>query len=173
MYNTWSAVTPTFSMKYVDQLTPDKVNREILAYTREYLQTLKDFYLKTFKAAVKRIDEIKHSYNLDELQELERRNANKTLEEFVTNKKSFDYYTEYNGDLIQLRDPIFRDPTNKFIKAHFYAPRKMIAGRFVPTLWVNVMILWVNTIIIYLLLYYRLLKKLLDRLERTSHPKST
>jgi len=165
--------TPTFSMKYVDQLTPEKVNREILAYTREYLQTLKDFYVKAFSAAVKRIEEIKHSYNLNELLELERRNSNKTLEEFVTNKKSFDYFTEYNGDLIQLRDPIYRDPTNKFIKAHFYAPRKMIAGRFVRTIWVNVMILWVNTVFLYIFLYYRLLKKLLDRLERTSHPKST
>ena len=164
---------PTFTMKYVDQLTPGTINKEILSYTREYLQTLKDFYIKTFNAALNRIEEIKKSYNLDELKELERRYANKTLEEFVTNKKTFKYYTEYNGDLIQVRDPIYRDPTSKFIKAHFYAPRKMIAGRFVPTIWVNVMILWINTIIIYLFLYYRLLKKLLDRLERTSHHKSS
>ena len=164
--------TPTFSMKYVDQLTPEAVNKEILAYTREYLQTLKDFYVKSFKAAVKKIEEIKQSYNLEELKELERRNSNKTLEEFVTNKKTFEYFTEYNGDLIQLRDPIYRDPTSRFIKAHFYAPRKMVAGIFIPTIWVNVMIIWVNTLIIYIFLYYRLLKKLLDRLERTSYHKS-
>jgi ABC-type multidrug transport system ATPase subunit len=165
--------TPTYTMKYVDQLTPGTVNKEILDYTREYLQALKDFYIKTFNAALNKINEIKKSYRLDELKDLERRNANRTLEEFVTNKKTFKYYTEYNGDLIQIRDPIYRDPTHKFIKAHFYAPRKMIAGRFISTIWVNVMILWINTIIIYILLYYRLLKRLLDRLERTSHHKSS
>jgi hypothetical protein len=68
--------------------------------------------------------------------------------------------------MIQKRGPIFQDPTNRFIKAHFYAPRKMIAGVFFPTIWVNVMVIWFMTFILYLLLYFRVLKRLLDRLER-------
>ena len=40
---------PTYTMKYLDQLTPGSINREVLAYTREYLQALKDFYSRTFK----------------------------------------------------------------------------------------------------------------------------
>ena len=92
--------------------------------------------------------------------------SNKTLEEFVTNKKTFDYFIEYKGDMIQVRDPIYRDPTHKFIKAHFYAPRKMIAGIFVPTLWVNVMVIWFMTLMLYILLYFRVFKKFLDYTER-------
>jgi ABC-type multidrug transport system ATPase subunit len=160
--------TPTFTMKYVDQLTPEAVNPEILAYTREYLQTLKEFYTKTFKAAINKIEAINQSYALDERLKLEQRYSNKTLEEFVTNNKSFDYYTEYKGDMIQKRYSIYQDPTHKFIKAQFYAPRKMIAGKFVPTLWVNVMVIWIMTIILYLLLYFRVLKKFLDFMEQRS-----
>ncbi|TFG89716.1 MAG: ATP-binding cassette domain-containing protein, partial [Candidatus Atribacteria bacterium] len=145
---------PTFTMKYLDELTPGLVNQEILAYTREYLQTLKDFYSKTSKAAGIKIDEITQSFNPDDLQELERRYANKTLKEFVTNNKSFEYFTEYRGDLIQKRDPIYLDPTHKFIKAHFYAPRKMFAGKYVPTLWVNVLVIWTMTLLLYILLYF-------------------
>ncbi len=162
---------PTFTMKYVDQLTPESINPEVLAYTREYLQTLKDFYSRTFKGAVNKINEIVQSYNLHDLQELERGNANKTLEEFVTNNKTFDYFTEYKGDMIQKRDPIYLDPTFKFIKAHFYAPRKMIAGRFVQTLWVNVMVIWFMTIILYVLLYFRILKNFLDFMEKSPQRK--
>ena len=162
---------PTFTMKYLDQLSPELINREVLAYTREYLQTLKDFYSLTFKGAVNKINEIVQTFNLEELQELERSSANKTLEEFVCNNKTFDYYTEYKGDMIQKRDPIYLDPTYKFIKAHFYAPRKMIAGTFIPTLWVNVMVIWFMTIILYILLYYRLLKKLLDFMEKSPQRK--
>jgi len=165
-------VTPTFTMKYLDQLTPESINREILAYTEDYFNALKDFYLKTYKAAVNKINEITLSYNLEKLQGLKRNHANKTLEEFVTNKKTFDYFTEFNGNMIQVRDPIYQDPSNKFVKAHFYAPRKMIAGAFMPTLWVNVMVIWIMTIVLYMLLYFRALKKFNDYIERITQKKT-
>ena len=165
-------VTPTFTMKYLDQLTPESINREILAYTEEYFNALKDFYLKTYKAAVNKINDITLSYNLEKLQGLKRDHANKTLEEFVTNKKTFDYFTEFNGDMIQVRDPIYQDPSNKFLKAHFYAPRKMIAGAFMPTLWVNVMVIWAMTLVLYILLYFRALKKFNDYIERITQKKT-
>ena len=171
--HTYYNQTPTYTMKYLAQLTPEAFNKEVLDYTREYLQTLKDFYTQTFKGAVTKINEINQSYTLEEIQELKRRNANNTLEEFVTNNKTFDYYTEYNGDMIQKRDPIYLDPTHKFIKAHFYAPRKMIAGTFVPTLWVNVMMIWVMTILLYVLLYFRVFKKLLDSTGQPSAGKAS
>ena len=160
-------------MKYLDHLNPEAFNKEVLDYTREYLQTLKDFYTQTFKGAVTKINEINQSYTLEEIQDLKRRNANNTLEEFVTNNKTFDYYTEYKGDMIQKRDPIYLDPTHKFIKAHFYAPRKMIAGTFVPTLWVNVMMIWFMTILLYVLLYFRVFKKLLDSTGQPSAGKAS
>jgi hypothetical protein len=164
--------TPTYSMKYVDQLQPGSLSTEILDYTREYLQALKDFYVSTFKTAVTRENEIIASFDLEELRELERNYANNTLEEFVTNDKSFTYYTEYNGDLIQKKDLIYQDPSYRFVKAHFYAPRKMVGRSFVPTIWVNVMVIWVMTLCLYVLLYFRVLKKFLDWMERLSARKA-
>jgi ABC-type multidrug transport system ATPase subunit/23S rRNA U2552 (ribose-2'-O)-methylase RlmE/FtsJ len=158
--------TPTFSMKYVDQLTSQDLNEEILEYTREYLQTLKNFYSKTFKSAVNQINQLIQSKDLEELKILERAHTNKSLEEFVTNNKTFDYFTETKGDMIQKRDPIYMDPTSRFIKAHFYAPQKMIAGIFIPTIWVNILVIWFMTLCLYILLYYRVLKGLMDLLER-------
>ena len=158
--------TPTFTMKYLDQLSPESISGEVLAYTREYLVALTDFYRKLYKAANTRLDEITRSFDLDDLQRLRQKHANRTLEEFVTNNKTFEYFIEDKGDMIQLRDPIYRDPTHRFIKAHFYAPRKMIAGSYFPTLWVNVMVLWIMTLFLYVLLYFRVLKKFLDYTER-------
>jgi len=160
--------TPTYSMKYLDQLEPGSLNREVLSYTREYLEALKDFYSATFKLAVTRENEIIESFDEQTYRELERKHANKRLEEFVTNSKSANYYTEYKGDMIQKKDLIYLDPTQRFIKAHFYAPRKMVAGAFVPTIWVNVIVIWMMTLALYFLLYFRVLKKFLDRMERSS-----
>ncbi|MDX2432375.1 MAG: ATP-binding cassette domain-containing protein [Bacteroides sp.] len=166
--------TPGFSMKFIDQLYPELINQEMIAYTREYLETLKTFYKGTFKNASNDIDKITKSFDRETLKKLQRDYSNKTLAEFVTNNKSFDYYTEFKrkGEMIQKRDPIYLDPTHKFIKAHFYAPRKMVAGKFVPTLWVNIAVIWFMTLGIYLLLYFRVLKKLLDLFEGLSPRKS-
>ena len=54
------------------------------------------------------------------------------------------------------------DPEGKFIRAHFYAPRKQIFGIYIDTFIVNVIVLWIMTVLLYLALYFRLLKKLLD-----------
>ena len=75
--------------------------------------------------------------------------------------------------MIQKRDPIYMDPTNRFVKAHFYAPRKMIAGIFVPTIWVNIMVIWVMTFCLYILLYFRVLKGIMDSLERSTTRKKS
>jgi hypothetical protein len=63
-------------------------------------------------------------------------------------------------------DPIYLDPSSPFVKAHFYAPRKMIFGYFFSTFWVNIMVIWIMTLGTYVVLYYRLLKKLLDKIEQ-------
>jgi hypothetical protein len=54
------------------------------------------------------------------------------------------------------------DPNYNFIRAHFYAPVKRIFGVDVDTFVVNVLVLWIITIGLYLMLYFRVLKRLLD-----------
>ncbi len=157
---------PTFSLKNVEQLTRSSLDQELIDYTRAYLDTLKSFYSATFKAAVTEINRITQQFDMEEYKKLRRKHTNESLEEFVTNNKTFDYFTEYKGDMIQKRDPIYLDPVNRFIKAHFYAPRKMLFGNYFPTIWVNVGVIWFMTLILYLMLYFRVLKRLLDLAER-------
>jgi hypothetical protein len=157
---------PDYSMgEHLDQLYPESLDDDIIAYTEKYLSALRAFYTDTYKAAYEGKNGITNDFNLDKLQELKRKHYNETLEEFVTNKNVFERITEYNGQLIQKIDPIFHDPVHRFIKAHFYAPRKMIFGVFLPTIWVNVIVIWIMTIVFYVLLYFRALKRLLDFFE--------
>jgi hypothetical protein len=157
---------PTYTMKYLDNLYPGQIDQEVLDYTGEYLQALKEFYSGTFKQAISEIDDLTREMDPEMLKKTEREYSNEKLEEMVTNNKTFSYYTEYRGDMIQKRDPIYLDPTHRFIRAQFYAPRKMVAGTFFPTIWVNVMVIWFMTLVLYILLYFRVLKRVLDLLER-------
>jgi heme O synthase-like polyprenyltransferase len=54
------------------------------------------------------------------------------------------------------------EPEHSFIRAHFYAPTKKVFGVRVDTFAVNVVVLWLMTIMFYIILYFRLLKKALD-----------
>jgi hypothetical protein len=54
------------------------------------------------------------------------------------------------------------DSKYPFIRAHFYAPEKQFFGMKVQTYTVNVIVLWIMTFFLYLVLYFRLLKKFLD-----------
>jgi hypothetical protein len=88
--------------------------------------------------------------------------TNNSLEEFVTAENEIDKTIEFKDEFIQKLDPVYMIPKHGFIKAHFYSPVKNIFGRPVDTLIVNVIVLWVMTILMYLALYFRLLKKFLD-----------
>lgn len=156
---------PRYRMKYTDRLTPETINDSILNYTEDYLNALSKDYTDIFRDAFKASDAKKQEFDLEKLQELKRKHHNESLEEFVTNKNEFEQIIEVDERLIQKKDPIYLDPTSKFLKAHFYAPRKMIFGSFIPTLWANVIVIWITTLILYICLYYRLLKKLLDLFE--------
>jgi len=158
--------TPTYFLKDVEELRAGRAGEELLAYTGEYLQALKEFYIQANKEAQAGKNTVMARFEPEALKQLRQDHYNEKLEEFVTNKNTFERITEFKGNLIRKYDPIYADPTHPFVKAHFYAPRKMVFGSFIPTLWVNVMVIWFMTLLLYILLYYRVLKKVLDFAER-------
>jgi hypothetical protein len=87
---------------------------------------------------------------------------NDKLAEFATNKSEIDRSVVYKNRLYQKIEPIFMDPQYNFIKAHFYSPTKLVFGISVNTFIVNVLVIWTMTGLLYLALYFRVLKKLLD-----------
>jgi hypothetical protein len=102
------------------------------------------------------------SENKEAYQKLRNDNFNISLDEFVTSKNETHKIVEYKGELIQALDPIYMDPGHKFIKAHFYAPTKQVFGYYVDTYIINVLVIWVMTSVLYLLLYFRVLKRTLS-----------
>ncbi len=152
----------------IDKLNPERVTPVVLSEIQQYLQGLQNFYNKLYKYVYQRKNEQKMHENREFIAGLKRKYYNESLEEFVTNKNEFQRIVEYNGELIQKIDPIYLDPQFRFIKAHFYAPRKMVFGRFFPTIWVNTFVIWLSTIMLYIVLYFRLLKRLIDFFSRAT-----
>ena len=160
-----SILTPGFKFEFTEALKPDKVSEDIVNAALKYVESLKQHYIAYYNLAIERKDSIVsrfQSEDNDGFLKLRDKHANESLEEFVTNKSETSKIIEFRGEIIQKLDPIYMDPDHKFIKAHFYSPTKQIFGIKFDTIVVNVIVLWIITFFLYLALYFRLLKRLLD-----------
>ncbi len=159
---------PKEEFLHLDKLEPENVNHAVLEGLTSYLERVKTFYGMMYKNFYRLKSELKSREDPEEISALKRNYYNEKLEEFVTNKNEFQRIVEYQGELIQKIDPIYLDPESKFLKAHFYAPRKQLFGVYFPTIWVNVVVLWINALVLFLLLYFRILKKIMDFFDNLS-----
>jgi len=158
---------------YLDKLEPELISPTVLTYTRDYLSTVRQYYVKLFNKYNIEKDRLRNELqqtpeDKEEYARIKREHNNESLNDFVTNSNALERIIEYKDQLFQKIDPIYLDPQSKFIKAHFYAPRKQVFGRYFDTFYVNICVIWFMTIVLYIILYYRLLKKFLDFFEQVT-----
>jgi ABC-type multidrug transport system ATPase subunit/uncharacterized tellurite resistance protein B-like protein len=161
---------------YLDELTPDKYNLEVLDAAKDYLDMIKIYNRKLYNKANTEKDKLINELQKDDEAtaqyiKTKHEHSNKTLDDFAKNKNSSrtEYIMQYKNRLYQKSDPIYLDPTQKFIKAQFYAPRKQVFGNYYSTFAINIIVIWFMSLLLYLALYFRLLKKLLDFFEELGH----
>jgi hypothetical protein len=160
----------------LDELAPGKFTTATLEATREYIDKIKRYNIKLYNKANSEKDHLTNELQKDEeataaFFKTKQEHNNQSLEDFVKNRSSsrIESIMQYKDRLYQKSNPIYLDPTQKFIKAQFYAPRKQVFGNYYSTFAINILVIWVMTITLYVILYYRLLKKFLDFFEEISH----
>ena len=159
-----------YPFKHIDKLNISDFNSATLADLNTYLEQLRLYYVKLYNKASEKKDSIivsrqaTHSKK-EEFLKLKRQYFNETLSDFVRNSSEVERIIEYKDRLIQKIDPIYLLPETSVVGAHFYAPVKPVFGRYFDTIWVNTIIIWLFSILLYIGLYYRLLKRFLDWLE--------
>jgi ABC transport system ATP-binding/permease protein len=157
--------------KFADlaRVTPEQYDENVAKNIREYLASLKDLYISVEIAARKKKDEltrdlIKKMGN-EALVKFRDDYENKSLTQLVKNANdlSGERSLEQDGRLIQQTDPVFQDPTDSKIgRAHFFAPRKYLLGKYYPTFIFNICVIWLMSIILIITLYFDVFKKILD-----------
>ncbi|MCU0361826.1 MAG: ATP-binding cassette domain-containing protein, partial [Bacteroidales bacterium] len=160
---------PQIEFTGAGNLTPESINISTADAALVWLDRIRKYYNEYYDLANRRKDAIVNTLQSDSNSTfalLQSRYYNKALEEFVTYKNENRKVIVFRGEVVQKADPIFLDTEYPFIKAHFYAPRKQVFGRSTDTYLVNVIVLWMMTILLYLILYHRLLRKALESGER-------
>ena len=91
---------------------------------------------------------------------------NDAVEKVVLNKRELNKFIEYKGELVQLKDPIFKSPENHFGRAHFYAAEKRVGNYLIQTFWFNLIFIWLATAFFYFTLYLDFFRKFFVYVER-------
>lgn len=119
------------------------------------------------EAALSFMDQMEEGVSLNDLKN---RYYNESLGELAKNLKTKKRIDEYQGTLIQQIDPIYRMPeesTNMLdYRTHFLSPVKPFMGSFFNTFPFNLTVIWFMTIVLYIALYFELIKKLIALLSR-------
>ncbi|HRH38864.1 MAG TPA: ABC transporter permease, partial [Flavobacteriales bacterium] len=149
-----------FRFPAMDRLEPGVVNEGTLDKVEESLAVLVDHYRRNYKEAEqlkeKRIAEMTATPELREQYfGLLDHYRNESLGDIVTNKNDVHMIVADNGELVQKSDPIYLEPVNSgFFGAQFYAPSKWLFGMRIPTLWANMMVLWLMSLVLCAALYF-------------------
>ena len=146
------------------------LNENFIDRAEDYLERLNRHYILMYNNANREKDRIISDYYKTAGGReyfIEKRNKyhNEALSDLVRNTRDVIRIAEYDDRLYQRSDPVYQDPSGTFIKAHFYAPEKRLFGRAFNTLLVNTLVIWVMTIFLLIVLYFRLLKRVFEKID--------
>lgn len=156
---------PLIAASYNEQPSP-----VLLQGIRTHLMRLDAYYGRMYSRSNMRRDSIirvmqgRTPEERDSFTALKEANYNVALSKLMRIVDGTEKISEYRGHLVQRYDPVYQLPRNKNLKAHFYAPYKRLGGAYIDSYWLNFTILVLSIFVQWLLLYFRVLKRILDRI---------
>jgi ABC-type multidrug transport system ATPase subunit len=106
----------------------------------------------------------------DQFINMRAKDYNENLANVVLNRLSTSKIYDAGNRLLQKADPVFMPPGSKYGRAHFFAPYKQIGNMKIGTLVFNVIVIWVMIIMLFITLYYNILKRFIRFLESLNLP---
>jgi hypothetical protein len=149
-------------------LTPEKFNFDIAGTLGAYLDQYKEFYSEIFNknnAIKEEMVEKALATNADLYNRLKNEYHNEAISDLAKKVLEKKKILEYDNQLVQQIDPVFMDPTVTSLyswRSHFLAPRKFFFGSYYDTFYYNMIVIWVFTGLLYVALYFELIRKLFD-----------
>jgi len=137
---------------YLDGIT--RLTRSTVGSTTKEKEVINNALIKRLGGNVKAYQKFRNKYD------------NKSLNDLVLNKNVVQKVAEKDGRLIRKDQLAHMKPTSRVGRAHLYAPNKQIGNLEIDTLWYNVLVIWIYTMLLYVTLYYDLLRKAINYSEK-------
>ena len=158
--------------KLVDiELPPKDISIVNADSVNQWLDNLQQIFWSRYSQASTSRDNtyntlLKEYKSSDELFAFKQRYYNEAIEQVVLNRRDLKKLIEYEGELVQLKDPIFKSPEHKMGRAHFYAVEKRVGNYLIETFWFNLIFIWLTTAFFYFTLYADFFRRFFVHVER-------
>jgi ABC transport system ATP-binding/permease protein len=171
-YELRSLPANTFPM--VDQIAVGKFDSTVYDSTSAFLARLDRMYQRRISLRNRERDAIVRArtstpQDLAAYDKMREDYQNKAVTDLVKNSAETSRIVEWRGELVQKYFPIYMDDTRPShaldYRAPFYSPVKYFFGRYWHTLYFNICVIWMMTIVMYVTLYFELLKRVVKSVE--------
>jgi hypothetical protein len=168
---------PVVKFERTGQLVPERFDVDLSLSLKNYFDRLSAYYNKqllTANAKKQKILEYMLETDPERYKRLKDHYYNESLSDIVLNVFERNRILEYHDHLIQKYHPVYQDPETDHwlgIRSHFYAPRKYFAGHFYDTYDFHILMVWVMILFLYIILYFDVVKRIMDFFENRSFPK--
>ena len=162
-----------FAGKNIDSLLSlDNINPRSLLDLLSYVRNVENHYADISSAAQNKMDRIvmllensdKYEYDASLYRKLY---YNENLAKLVRNSNTETRIIEKDNRFIRRIDLIFEEPSKDRsplnYRTHMFAPVKYFLGKKFDTFWFNTGVIWFMTIILYVTLYFDVLKKIVEK----------
>jgi hypothetical protein len=143
-----------------------------------YLASLEQVFRSNYKNALRSKDSLcgviaTNRIDSEKLDRLRIDYYNKGLATFVLNGDLKDQSVEKTKRIIRKYEPVFMPPRAKNGRAHFCAPFKIIGNLKVDTFWFNLAVIWLVSLLLYIALYFSILRKILSVFDKSKRVKDS
>jgi hypothetical protein len=165
-------------MDCLASISPSKFDSSGYQKAYSFLENLKRVYIKRYNNADQKkeqiIEELINTPEKErEYDEFKDQYHNETISEIVKNISETHRIIERDGKLIQKIYPIYKDPDPDHVidfDAQFYMPSKHFLNRNIDTFYFNTGVIWSMSLVMALLLYFDILRKIIDGIGNLSTP---
>ncbi|MCB8964203.1 MAG: ATP-binding cassette domain-containing protein [Bacteroidales bacterium] len=150
--------------EFTKELTEGKFNEQIAEELTGYLFFLKRTVAESAKKATHRRDSL-YNYltqklGTDGFYSLKQKHYNNTLAEWLLKNNEVTKYLETDDRVIQKYEPIYMQPDHPWGRAHLYAPYKLFNGVYVRTIWFNITVIWIGSLLLYTTLQLNFIRRI-------------
>jgi ABC transport system ATP-binding/permease protein len=164
--------------KFIDKFEVDLYDSTVYIETGRFLAVLKKFYITRFNKADQDKDEKINKLTSTtekeaEFEKFKNDYQNESIAELVKNTMETNRVIEKDGKLIQKIFPVYKNPDPEHMvdfDAQFYMPAKHFLNTNIDTLYFNLGVIWVMTLLLMITLYFEILRKIIDGLGNISNP---
>jgi ABC-type multidrug transport system ATPase subunit len=158
----------------VDNLQIGKFDSTVHTNTARFLNTMKQLYLLRHNKAMEEREKLVSTLtatptDMARYVNMRNRYQNKAVADAVRNLNTVNRIVEFDGRFIQRIYPIYQDEHKPRywldFSANLYQPTKHFAGFTIDTLYFNLAVIWSMTIVLYITLYFDVLRKIMRMIE--------